>query len=126
MQTTLSDRHRGLLRATAPAMIRPSPVLLERKGGGYPKRFYRQLKAEYAATHDILGGMCFELHCTPDLLIRAVRNHERAEQRLNQARRLPRTFLCARIRSLAQDNADVALEVLETIANIANRAPTLR
>ncbi|AZI44003.1 hypothetical protein EHF33_13835 [Deinococcus psychrotolerans] len=57
MQTTLSDRQRGLLRATAPAMIRPSATLLERKGGGYPKRFYRQLKAEYTATHEILGGI---------------------------------------------------------------------
>ena len=56
--------------------------------------------------------------------MRAVRSHERAQQRLNKARRLPRTFLCARIRSLAQDNESVALEVLETIANIVNRALT--
>jgi len=125
MNELLSDRQRALLRATAPTMIRPSTTLLERKGGGYPKRFYRQLKAEYAATHEILGGIEWQAHFTPDLLIRAVRNHEHAQQRLSQARRLPRTHLCARVRSLAQDNADVALEVLETIANIANRAPKL-
>jgi len=125
MNEPMTDRERGLQRATVPAMIRPSTTLLERKGGGYPKRFYRQLKAEYNATHEILGGIEWQAHFTPELLIRAVRNHDRAQERLNQARRLPRTSLCARIRALAQDNADVALEVLETIANIANRAPKL-
>ncbi|GAA4015920.1 hypothetical protein GCM10022631_30250 [Deinococcus rubellus] len=125
MQPTLSDRQQGLVRATVTAMVCPSPILLERKGGGYPKRFYRQLKAEYAATHEILGGIEWQAQFTPELLIRTVRNYEHAQQRLNQARRLPRTFLGARIRNLAQDNESVALEVLETIANIANRAPKL-
>ena len=126
MNEPMSDRHRALLRATVPAMIRPSTTLLERKGGGHPKRLYRQLKTEYAATHEILGGIEWQAHFTPELLIRAVRNYEQAEQRLSQARRLPRTHLCARVRNLAQDNADVALEVLEALANIANRAPKLR
>lgn len=78
MNNILSDRHRGLLRATLPAMIRPSTTLLEHKGGGYPKRFYRQLKTEYIATHNILGEISFQVHFTPDLLIRAVHNYERA------------------------------------------------
>lgn len=55
------------------------------------------------------------------LLIRAVRNHKYAQQLLIQARRLRRTFLCARIWSLAQNNESVALEVLKTIVNIHKR-----
>lgn len=112
-----------LVRATRPEMVRPSGTA--RLGAGYPKRLYRRLLAAYAATHTLMADCADDAMMTPEFVIAAVRNHDCAQSLLAQTRRLPRTHLGARARAQALDNADVALEVLEVIANTANRAPAL-
>jgi hypothetical protein len=112
-----------LVRATQPEMIRPSGAA--RLGAGHPKRLYRRLRAAWWATHELLSDFSFEKTFAPNDVIAAVSNHERAQSLLAQARRLPRTHLGAKARAQAQDNADVALEVVALLANEANRAPAL-
>ena len=123
LRPAAQDRLDRLVRATRPEMVCPSDAA--RLGPGHPKRLYRRLQAARAATHHLLSEFGYEKRFGPDDVIAAVRNHERAQSLLGQARRLPRTHLGAKARAQALDNADVALEVLELLANEANRAPAL-
>jgi hypothetical protein len=112
-----------LVRATQPEMVQPSGAA--RLGPGYPRRLYSRLQTAYAATHHLMADFGFEKRFTALDVVAAVRNHDHAQELLAQARRLPRTYLGAKARARALDNADVALEILELLANEANRAPAL-
>jgi len=122
MKKAMTAHQYALRRSICPQAARPID-------GGHPKRLLRQIRRDYVQTHHLMSTLAMlglePLNLDAAFVLQVAANVAHAEALFLAACALPSTRVRVRVLAAAEDNLDVAREVVDVLAHCANRAAVL-